>query len=218
MEIQTIIPFSLELAKKGEKVQTKGGEDVRIISFDRSDKEYPIIALIKRGKYPNYGFEDVRTYTIYGRNYVGNDNNDDLVIVRTTTKTESVNNNEDNRLFDINKAKEGCDVKTVSGDKVRIICWDAKDTSYPIIALVTDKDTGTEVVHRYSTNGKTNMDCNNMDLVTVPTFYKAWITLHKDSCGCLHVGDIYPTKNEAIAEYITNMRPYKTIRVEWEEW
>lgn len=39
-------PFDVELAKKGAKVETKDGDSVRILCYDRIKTDYPIVALI----------------------------------------------------------------------------------------------------------------------------------------------------------------------------
>ena len=43
-----LIPFDVNKAKAGAKVVTKNGFDVRIVAYDREDKSYPIIALVKK--------------------------------------------------------------------------------------------------------------------------------------------------------------------------
>lgn len=40
-------PFDIEAAKRGEKVITRDGREVRIICFDRVNKIYPIIGLVR---------------------------------------------------------------------------------------------------------------------------------------------------------------------------
>ena len=56
-------PFNLELAKKGYPVCTMDGHEVRIICFDKKDKHYPIVALVKWETK-----EDVHSYTNDGCN------------------------------------------------------------------------------------------------------------------------------------------------------
>lgn len=57
-----LIPFDVNKAKAGAKVVTKNGFDVRIVAYDREDKSYPIIALVKKSD----GFEKVMKYTECG--------------------------------------------------------------------------------------------------------------------------------------------------------
>lgn len=68
-------PFDVEAAKRGAKVETKGGDPVRIICYDRKSG-YPIVALV------NYkDNENCCTYTIEGSQYYDGPTEDDLVIV-----------------------------------------------------------------------------------------------------------------------------------------
>lgn len=56
-------PFNLELTKKNHPIQTRDGNSVKIICYDRKHPKYPIVALI------NYGdsvTEDIEEYTING--------------------------------------------------------------------------------------------------------------------------------------------------------
>lgn len=39
-------PFDIELAKKKHPVQTRDGRPVRILCFDRKDKDCPVVALV----------------------------------------------------------------------------------------------------------------------------------------------------------------------------
>lgn len=45
-------PFDIELAKKNHPVQTRDGRPVRIICYDRKNKEYPIVALMSEDEVP----------------------------------------------------------------------------------------------------------------------------------------------------------------------
>lgn len=68
-------PFDLELAKKGHPVCTRDGCKVRILCFDRKDKNYPICALIDDGE-----IELLRLYTNSGHLTVGDTNNKNLMM------------------------------------------------------------------------------------------------------------------------------------------
>lgn len=48
-------PFDLNLAKAGHPVCNRRGEPVRILCFDKKDKDYPIVGLIDRGDKEEYG-------------------------------------------------------------------------------------------------------------------------------------------------------------------
>lgn len=53
------------------------------------------------------------------------------------------------REFDLEKAKAGAGVCTRSGNKARIICFDAKGM-YPIVALIEDR-VDYEQIRRFTT-------------------------------------------------------------------
>ena len=68
-------PFDAELAKKGAKVETKDGDSVRILCYDRIKTDYPIVALI------NFDNEEACiSYNIKG-SLNCNQTNKDLVII-----------------------------------------------------------------------------------------------------------------------------------------
>lgn len=74
-------PFNVEAAKNGTKVETKGGNSVRFICYDKVGNNYPIVVLLNMN-----GVECCASYTIDGKLYDDNDfddyNNDlDLVII-----------------------------------------------------------------------------------------------------------------------------------------
>ena len=71
------------------------------------------------------------------------------------------------KSFDLASYKNGAKVKTRDGHEVRIICTDAKDEKYPIIALVKLFDNNEVVVH-YTSEGKTQrVAISDIDLVIV---------------------------------------------------
>lgn len=55
-------PFNMEEAKKGKKVIDAEGHEVRILCFDKSGDNYPVVALIKDGS----GFECLKQFTKKG--------------------------------------------------------------------------------------------------------------------------------------------------------
>lgn len=60
--------FNLELAKKGYPVCIAGGRDVRILTFNRRDENYPIVGLLMR----DFG-DEVVTYTDTGKFSINQD-------------------------------------------------------------------------------------------------------------------------------------------------
>ena len=71
------------------------------------------------------------------------------------------------KSFDLASYKNGAKVKTRDGHEVRIICTDAKDEIYPIIALAKLFNNDEVVVH-YTSEGKTQrVAISDIDLVIV---------------------------------------------------
>lgn len=119
--------------------------------------------------------------------------------------------------FNLEKAKAGQKVMTKDGNSVRIICYDVKNNSFPILALVTNKD-GKEEVNYYTKDGASfSIDYeSDLDLVMVPKLKEAWINIYSSSKAFFR----HETEEEAIkniankdnkGDYIT------TIRIEWTE-
>lgn len=127
--------------------------------------------------------------------------------------------------FNLEKAKAGQKVMTKSGDPVRIVCYDVKNSHFPILALVTNKD-GIEEAKFYTKDGvyfgldrENILDLireNTLDLVMAPELREAWINIYSFSKAFFR----HETEEEAIKniankdnkdDYIT------TIRIEWTE-
>lgn len=74
--------------------------------------------------------------------------------------------------FDIVKAKNGSPVRTRDGHDARIICYDSQGGNYPIIALVKDKTTESEICRYYNADGKSGIGFSDLDLVMAPRIAK----------------------------------------------
>lgn len=82
------IPFNVELAKKGAKVQTANGRDVKILCYNRKSKNYPIVALVQSS---NHEYEDSIVYTIDGK-FIENNNSEEFdLVLLVETKTIYIN-------------------------------------------------------------------------------------------------------------------------------
>lgn len=122
--------------------------------------------------------------------------------------------------FNLELAKAGHPVCTRDGRDARIICFDRKDTKYPIIILVNKGKE--EVVVSCNLDGQiNNSNFNDYDLFMKPTKKEGWINIYEDKlfgtqgkCGC-----IYESKEEAIKNYdkCTHDEYIATIKIEWEE-
>ena len=86
MKKEIIKPFDLEAYKKGAKVKTRNGQEVRIICTNYKNEYFPIIALVKI----NDNNEVVLLYTSKGKVQPTNKiiSNNDLVIVEEVEEPE----------------------------------------------------------------------------------------------------------------------------------
>lgn len=110
------------------------------------------------------------------------------------------------------------EVVTRDGHSVRIICTDARNNNYPIIALVSLKG-GTEVVCGYTKNGTRLGDKINVDDLFFATKKReGWINMYKNSDGISWIGPkSFTSKEEAEKEGKTHTCSVTTIKIEWEE-
>lgn len=80
--------------------------------------------------------------------------------------------------FDLEKAKRGAKLSTRSGKPARIICWDRKDETYPIVAVTGEND---ENINSYTLEGRCDQDVEtSQDLVIVPERKVGWINIYKE--------------------------------------
>ena len=107
------------------------------------------------------------------------------------------------------------EVVTRSGHSVRIICTDARNNNYPIIALVSLKG-GTEVVCAYTKNGTRLGDKINVDdLFFESKKHEGWVNIYKNERDHYFGKFIYPRR--ADAEAVADSTCIATVKIEWEE-
>lgn len=120
--------------------------------------------------------------------------------------------------FDIELAKQGKPVCLRNGRKARIICFDVKNSAYPIIALVEDGEY--EVAMYFNERGGTRAHPSGYDLMMAPEKKTGWVNIYKgDDKRVAIISNAYNTKEKALnkidevleATYIT------TRKIEWEE-
>lgn len=122
--------------------------------------------------------------------------------------------------FDLEKAKAGAPLCTREGFRARIVCFDADNKRFPLVALIKDSDNSDEYPVCYNKEGNffDGEKDHPKDLFMVEEKKEGWINIYKgleERC----IGMIYNTKEEAMRmkiseKYVT----YKaTVRVEWEE-
>ena len=119
--------------------------------------------------------------------------------------------------FNLEEVKQGKPICTRDGKPARIICFDRREKTYPIIALV---DKGPfEAVYTYTTEGEYNFEgLSDFDLMMAPIKRRGWVNIYPETDNSFtgrRTCNIYSNKEEAIinaeADRIT------TTEIEWEE-
>ena len=105
-------------------------------------------------------------------------------------------------------------VITRDGRPVRILCTNARRT-YPIVALIEDKDNKEDCLHVYLPDGTTSGITKQNDLFFAPIKREGWTNIYKNTQGQLSTGIIYNTKEEALR--VANHDSITTTKIEWEE-
>lgn len=115
------------------------------------------------------------------------------------------------------------EIITDDGHPVRIICTDAKNCKYPIVALVEEDEK--ERVFKYTKDGSYIEGVKHKhDLYFKPATKKGWINIFKpvNQMPCILTTVIYNTKEDALHfieanNQCANPNCIKTICIEWEE-
>lgn len=127
--------------------------------------------------------------------------------------------------FNLNEylANPSREIITEDGRPVRIVCTDAKNCKYPIVALVEIDEK--ERVIKYTENG-TYLEGvkHKQDLYFKPATKKGWIIIFKPEVNqmpCILTNTIYNSKEDALHFIKTNICAnrdrIKTICIEYEE-
>ena len=108
-------------------------------------------------------------------------------------------------------------VITRDGRPVRILCTNARRT-YPIVALIEDKDNKEDCLHVYLPDGTTSGITKQNDLFFAPIKKVIWGNLYSTQLGTTFSGDFYKTEEAALKETANDFSKYiTTFKVEWEE-
>ena len=133
------------------------------------------------------------------------------------------------KKFDLEKAKAGAPVCTRDGKPVRIICYDAKDPNYPIVALVDNFDT--ETAETYTDDGFWQRDKtdNGLNLMMATTKREGWVNIFRGRFslgepmvfGPIWSDEEFARNNAHDCIVTTDGKPDKeyvtTTHIEWEE-
>ena len=110
------------------------------------------------------------------------------------------------------------EVVTRDGHSVRILCTDARDNNYPIVALVS-LNGGTEILCGYTKEGTRLCDkINADDLFFAIKKREGWINMYKNPDGISWLSHNYfVSKADAEKEGKRHTCSVTTIKIEWEE-
>ena len=121
------------------------------------------------------------------------------------------------KSFDIELAKQGKPVCLRNGKKARIICFDVKNSDYPIIALVEDGIH--EAAMYFNEKGETCVHPSGYNLMMASEKKEGWVNVcNADTEFYFIEGIVYDTKEEAIKHINPDNEIYvTTVKIEWEE-
>ena len=118
----------------------------------------------------------------------------------------------DLKPFDLNAAKAGKPVCTRDGRRARIICFDCKDETFQIVALVSGSLGREEIISYDKAGYSTTRDRDEM-LMMLPEKKEGWVNVYK---GGLLDTKSYNTRKEAFDK--ASPKDYvDTIKINWEE-
>lgn len=119
--------------------------------------------------------------------------------------------------FNLEEARQGKPVCTRDGGRARIICFDRKSDTYPIVALIDGRSC--ERMYTYTNKGECDINgSRDFDLFMAPIKRRGWVNIYPKFDGAVpgwEAGEVFLNKEEAIinsrADRIT------TTEIEWEE-
>lgn len=109
-------------------------------------------------------------------------------------------------------------VITRDGRVVRkILCVDANSKHYPIVALIKSKDGNEEYPLRYTVNGQYCRGYEKqVDLFFASEKHEGWVNVYKED-KFYNVGNLFSSKEDALAVTKGGNIYVATIKIEWEE-
>ena len=106
-------------------------------------------------------------------------------------------------------------LRTKDGRKAKIIYTNAKG-KYPIIALVESENNLCESPRSYTADGICFPINEQSDLFFAGEKHEGWINVYRDESCSHYAGDIFNSKDEALA-IAEGYNYVSTIKIEWEE-
>ena len=123
------------------------------------------------------------------------------------------------KQFNLKEYLEHPDRKVVTRDgrPVRIVCTDMRDTDYPIIAWVEEPN-GYESIESYTEDGRYYWFAPSEveDLIFAPEKHEGWVNVYKED-KFYNVGNLFSSKEDALAVTKGDNVYVATIKIEWEE-
>lgn len=121
------------------------------------------------------------------------------------------------KKFDLEKAKAGEPVMMKNGTPVRILCFDFKHETFPIVCAIEDGDC--EILATYTEEGRVDLTHSDEDLVMAPIIHVKYANFYFHRKNGYEVGIFYDSEEKALSNTIKDeVSEYiKTIKVEWEE-
>lgn len=118
--------------------------------------------------------------------------------------------------FSLEDAKSGKPVCTRDGRKVRIVCFDAKNGDYPILALVENGER--EDTMYVNERGQNRVHPSGYDLMMVSEKKTGWVNIYPHQCEepiAITGACVYKTQKDAKENASSDC--IATIPIEWEE-
>ena len=161
---------------------------------------------------------DAKIPTLNGFAVIIKQNKEDMEEKNNAKHSNTENIGKNLKPFDLQAAKSGKPVCTRSGKPVRIICFDVKRATCPIIALV--KEDGHEKVCSYIPDGRRFEKTEwPDDLMMIPEKKEGWVNLYRDEeSKRVYCGEfIFSEREKAEKHYECNDTKVATVPVNWEE-
>lgn len=119
--------------------------------------------------------------------------------------------------FDLEAAKAGKPVRTKDGRDVRIICFDCKDETFPIVALVSPSSVREEVISYDEAGYSTTREPDDI-LVMIPEKKEGWINIYHDKEDNIYTDEnVFHSEYDAIKLCSHDGCKVDTVKIEWEE-
>ncbi len=122
--------------------------------------------------------------------------------------------------FDLEKAKAGASICTRHGDKARIVCFDADNDRFPIVALVKEPNSKNELPMSFTKKGRFSdgVADSEYDLLMVGENKEGWVNIYEsfmERC----IGMVHKSREEAMRVKVNrrDVTYITTVKVEWEE-